>query len=70
MSDDKHRLIDAIPATGEVPYAELNTALQAMGAPGRNALKYFHRMRRDGEIIVRTEITETGLSLFVSRASA
>lgn len=70
MNEDKQRLINAIPSTGEVLYSALNADLQSQGADGRNALKYFHRMRRSGEITVRTVITETGLDMYVSRATS
>lgn len=53
-----------IPPTGEVDYAVVENALRST-SDGRAALRYFHNLRRAGQIVARID-RATG-TFFVSR---
>lgn len=64
MDPNEQILTDALPATGDVLYADYVAQLTAAG--NASALKRFHAMRRAGQITTRLE---SG-SLYVGRGIA
>jgi len=62
--DLQNAFIDALPASGEVPYADLAEQLDA------NVARQWHSLKHSGRIKTRTEHDEsTGkVQMFVSRA--
>jgi hypothetical protein len=63
--EDKAQLYDAVPATGEVAYDTLVSQLQSTGQG--KLLAHFHRMRRDGELVARIDVSDGRTRLYISR---
>lgn len=59
---------EALPASGDVPYDQLYQQLQSTGKV--EAARQFHRLRRSGQLAVRTERTPNGLVMYVGRKPA
>lgn len=53
---DKNQALEVffnqIPATGEVDYETVENAMRAT-SQGREAIRYFHQLRRSGAIVAR-----------------
>ena len=65
VEDAKQVVVDSLPATGEVSYAEFQQTLRSAGET--LALRQFHPMRRAGDIGVRTALENGQLVLYVQR---
>jgi len=60
-------LVDAVPASGEIPYSDLENALVTSG--NKEALTHLFPLKHNGTLKVRTEIGADGKpKTYVSRA--